>query len=51
MVNNLRTALTRARMTAQEVRTFRGVISSIDRKHQRPKPDRGPGKKGERETT
>jgi tRNA/rRNA methyltransferase len=51
MVNNLRTALTRARLTAQEVRTFRGVVSSIDRKHERPNPNRGPGKKGERETT
>jgi len=45
MVDNLRTALTRARMTAQEIRTFRGVISSIDRKHQRPNPQRGPGSK------
>ncbi len=35
MVTNLRTMLVRARFTAQEVRTFRGVISSIDRVHER----------------
>jgi tRNA/rRNA methyltransferase len=51
MVDNLRTALTRGRFTAQEVRTLRGVISSIDRKHERPNPNRGPGKKGEGGTT
>jgi len=51
MVNNLRTALTRARMTAQEVRTFRGVISSIDRKHERPNPKRGAGNKREPDKT
>jgi tRNA/rRNA methyltransferase len=41
MVNNLRTMLLRARFTAQEVRTFRGVISSIDRVHQRVREKRG----------
>jgi len=51
MVDNLRTMLTRARMTAQEVRTFRGIVSSIDRKHQRPKPNRVPGNKGEPDET
>lgn len=51
MVDNLRVALTRARLTAQEVRTFRGVVSSIDRKHQRPKPDRGPGQSGRNKPT
>jgi tRNA/rRNA methyltransferase len=35
MVNNLRTMLVRARFTPQEVRTLRGVISSIDRVHER----------------
>lgn len=40
MVNNLRTALTRGRFTSQEIRTLRGVISSIDRRHQRPNPNR-----------
>ena len=45
MVNNLRAVFTRARMTSQEIRTLRGVISSIDRVHERlpenrkPKPD------------
>ncbi len=42
MVHNLRTMLSRASFTAQEVRTFRGVISSIDRKHERPNPNRRP---------
>jgi len=40
MVNNLRTALTRGRFTSQEIRTLRGVISSIDRRHLRPNPNR-----------
>ena len=44
-------ALAKARFTDQEVRTLRGVISSLDRKHERPKPDRGPGNKGERNKT
>lgn len=35
MVNNLRAIFTRAGMTSQEIRTLRGVISSIDRKHER----------------
>jgi tRNA/rRNA methyltransferase len=42
MVHNLRTMLTRGRFTAQEVRTFRGVISSIDRKHKRHRSNSGP---------
>jgi tRNA/rRNA methyltransferase len=40
MVNNLRTALTRASFSSQEIRTLRGVISSIDRRHERPNPNR-----------
>lgn len=40
VVNNLRVMLSRARFSAQEVRTLRGVISSIDRKHERPKANR-----------
>lgn len=43
MVNNLRTMLTRGRFTAQEVRTFRGVIASIDRAHLRQRRKREPG--------
>ena len=35
MVHNLRTMLTRANFNAQEVRTFRGVISALERKHRR----------------
>ncbi|MEO7221944.1 MAG: RNA methyltransferase [Devosia sp.] len=38
VITNLRTMLGRATLSAQEVRTLRGVISSIDRKHERPKP-------------
>lgn len=40
MVNNLRTALTRGDFSSQEIRTLRGVISSIDRRHERPNPNR-----------
>ncbi len=35
MVNNLRTMLVRANFNAQEVRTFRGVISALERRHLR----------------
>lgn len=40
VVDNLRTALTRGNFTSQEIRTLRGVISSIDRRHERPNPNR-----------
>ena len=40
MVNNLRTALSRGNFSSQEIRTLRGVISSIDRRHERPNPNR-----------
>ena len=40
IVNNLRAMLGRGTLSAQEVRTLRGVISSLDRKHERPKPNR-----------
>lgn len=40
MVDNLRTALTRGNFSSQEIRTLRGVISSIDRRHLRPNPNR-----------
>jgi tRNA/rRNA methyltransferase len=40
VVNNLRAMLGRGTLSAQEVRTLRGVISSLDRKHERPKPNR-----------
>lgn len=42
MINNLRTALTRGNFSSQEIRTLRGVISSIDRRHLRPNPNRAP---------
>ena len=41
MVNNLRTALSRGNFSSQEIRTLRGVISSIDRRHERPNSNRG----------
>lgn len=48
MIDNLRTALTRGRFSSQEIRTLRGVISSIDRRHERPNPNRQkPAKKDE----
>ena len=34
--------LSRGTLSSQEVRTLRGVISSIDRKHERPDPRRDP---------
>lgn len=40
VIDNLRTALTRGNFSSQEIRTLRGVISSIDRRHQRPNPNR-----------
>jgi len=40
VVNNLRAMLSRGSLSSQEVRTLRGVISSIDRKHERPNPNR-----------
>lgn len=42
MVTNLRAIFSRAALTAQEVRTLRGVISSIDRQHERQRPNRAP---------
>ena len=35
MVDNLRAAFSRAQLSTQEIRTLRGVISSIDRAHLR----------------
>ncbi|WP_375452009.1 RNA methyltransferase [uncultured Devosia sp.] len=40
VINNLRTMLARGQFTSQEIRTLRGVISSIERKHERPNPNR-----------
>ena len=48
VVLNLRAMLSRGTLSAQEVRTLHGVISSIERKHERPKTNRlGKGQKGE----
>jgi tRNA/rRNA methyltransferase len=40
VVNNLRTMLTRGNFTSQEVRTLHGIIAAIDRRHERPNPNR-----------
>jgi len=40
VVNNLRAMLSRGTFSAQEVRTLHGVISSIERRHLRPRPNR-----------
>jgi len=40
VVNNLRAMLSRGTLSGQEVRTLHGVISSIERKHERPKANR-----------
>jgi len=40
MVNNIRTMLARANFNAQEVRTFRGIVSSLERKHEQKIPNR-----------
>ena len=42
MVENLRAVFARAGLSSQEIRTLRGVISSIDRMHERQRPDRAP---------
>jgi tRNA/rRNA methyltransferase len=41
MVNNLRTLFGRGQFSSQEVRTLHGVIAAIDRRHERPNPNRG----------
>jgi tRNA/rRNA methyltransferase len=40
VIHNLRTMLERGKFTSQEIRTLRGVISSLDRRHERPNPNR-----------
>lgn len=40
MVNNVRTMLSRGGFNQQEVRTFRGIIAALDRRHERPNPNR-----------
>ena len=40
VIDNLRTMLTRGNFSSQEIRTFHGIISAIDRKHERPNPNR-----------
>lgn len=40
VVANLRAMLSRSGFSEQEVRTLRGVIASIDRRHERPNPSR-----------
>ena len=40
IVNNIRAMLSRGTFSGQEVRTLHGVISSIERRHERPKKNR-----------
>lgn len=40
VMNNLRSMFGRAGFNAQEVRTLRGVVAALDRRHQRPNPMR-----------
>ena len=48
VVMNIRAMLSRGTLSGQEVRTLHGVISSIERKHERPKANRpNGGQKGE----
>ena len=40
VINNLRTMLTRGQFSSQEIRTLHGIIAAIDRRHERPNPQR-----------
>jgi len=40
MVNNIRTMFARAGFNEQEMRTLRGIIAALDRRHERPNPNR-----------
>lgn len=40
MMNNIRAMFARAGFNEQEVRTLRGIIASLDRRHERPNPRR-----------
>ena len=49
MLNNIRTMFTRAGFNEQEMRTLRGIIAALDRRHERPNPNRrkaGEGREG-----
>lgn len=46
VVDNLRTMLTRGQFSSQEVRTLHGIIAAIDRRHERPNPNREKQKLG-----
>jgi tRNA/rRNA methyltransferase len=40
VINNIRSMLGRGTLSGQEVRTLRGIVSALDRKHERPKANR-----------
>lgn len=42
MMNNLHSMFAKAGFNAQEVRTLRGVVAALDRRHERPNPNRKP---------
>jgi len=48
MMNNIRSMFARAGFNAQEVRTLRGIVAALDRRHERVNPNRG---KPERDET
>lgn len=40
MMNNIRSMFARGGFNAQEVRTLRGIVAALDRRHERPNPSR-----------
>lgn len=40
MINNIRAMLSRGGFNEQEVRTLRGIVAALDRRHERPNPKR-----------
>lgn len=42
MMNNIRAMFARAGFNAQEVRTLRGIVAALDRRHERANPNRPP---------
>lgn len=49
MMNNIRAMFARAGFNEQEVRTLRGMVASLDRRHERPNPRRAPKQGPDRE--
>ena len=47
MMNNIKAMFARGGFNAQEVRTLRGIVAALDRRHERPNPDRAPSENPE----